>query len=412
MSDFIITPESRPEDTAWLGLGDVSNLQIANPMTARAKWDIDNPGLHELRLMKNPDYVYLACKVLMGIELMPFQTAIIHVLWRYKFPMFVACRGGGKSYLLAIYSILKCLLYPETKVVVAGAAFRQSKIIFEYMESIWYKSDILRSVCDKNSGPKRAVDRCVMNINGSTATAIPIGTGDKIRGMRANCIICDEFSCCGENTIIETNNGLYKIKDLIGNSNVMLFNRDGVLEKPESFIVTPKTDVYEIITKHGYSFKCSSIHKVMTNNGWKIAKDLTKSDYLVFENKYKFPEKLVGVNGFILDERIAELFGLLISEGSITSKNYFGFSTTDKDKALWYMERYSDFNPKIYTRESYVDKRGWTTKKLYTINIHNTKLRKTFYDLGLSFCSVYKKEIPWSVLQSPKNIVIAFLKGL
>ena len=82
---------------------------------------------------------------------------------------------------------------PERKVVVVGAAFRQSKVLFEYMETIWNNAPILRSMCDASSGPRRDVDRCVMRINKSRVTCLPLGDGQKIRGQRANDIIGDEF---------------------------------------------------------------------------------------------------------------------------------------------------------------------------------------------------------------------------
>lgn len=98
------------------------------------------------------------------------------------------------SYLLAVYSTLRCLLIPETKIVVAGAAFRQAKVIFDYMETIWNNAPILRSICSESSGPRRDVDRCTMRINDSWTIAIPLGDGNKIRGLRAHTIICDEFN--------------------------------------------------------------------------------------------------------------------------------------------------------------------------------------------------------------------------
>lgn len=98
------------------------------------------------------------------------------------------------TYLSAVCALLKCALVPGTKVVIAGAAFRQSKFVFEYMESIWRDAAILRSVCDNSSGPRRGTDQWVMHINDSTATSIPIGTGTKVRGLRANTLIMDEFA--------------------------------------------------------------------------------------------------------------------------------------------------------------------------------------------------------------------------
>tara|TARA_B100001123_G_C15339220_1_gene1034077 strand:+ start:46 stop:1743 length:1698 start_codon:yes stop_codon:yes gene_type:complete len=90
--------------------------------------------------------------------------------------------------------MLRALLLPQRKVVIVGAAFRQSKVLFEYMETIWRNAPILRDICDANSGPRRDVDRCVMRINESTVTCLPLGDGQKIRGQRANDIISDEFA--------------------------------------------------------------------------------------------------------------------------------------------------------------------------------------------------------------------------
>ena len=75
-----------------------------------------------------------------------------------------------------------------------GAAFRQSKVLFEYMDTIWKNAPVLRDLCDNKSGPRRDVDRCVMHINQSTITCLPLGDGSKIRGQRANDIIADEFA--------------------------------------------------------------------------------------------------------------------------------------------------------------------------------------------------------------------------
>lgn len=104
------------------------------------------------------------------------------------------------SWLLAVYATLKCLLIPKTKIVIVGAGLRQSKVIFEYMETIWNDAPILRSICDKQSGPRTAVDRCIIHINDSWAVALPVGDGSKIRGLRAHTIICDEFASLNPST--------------------------------------------------------------------------------------------------------------------------------------------------------------------------------------------------------------------
>jgi len=183
-------------DDAWLGLGDLDNIIIKhNPMIGRSEIDIENPDLHLMKLMRNPEYFGFTVKMLFNIELHPIQVAILQEFWDRPFPMFIASRGFGKSFLLALYATLKCIFVPSTKIVIVGSAFRQSKIIFEYMENLWRNSPILRSIFSGNDdGPRRDVDRCTIRLGDSWAIAIPLGTGDKIRGLRAHIIIADEFA--------------------------------------------------------------------------------------------------------------------------------------------------------------------------------------------------------------------------
>lgn len=183
-------------DDAWLGLGDIDTIEISrNLMINRSESEIEHPDLHLLKLLRNPIYIGSTVKLLLNIELHPIQIAIIQEFWIRAFPMYIASRGWGKSFLLALYAILRCMFFPGTKIVIVGAAFRQSKIIFEYMETIWRNSPILRSIFSGNDdGPRRDVDRCTMRLGDSWAIAIPMGDGSKIRGLRAHIIIADEFA--------------------------------------------------------------------------------------------------------------------------------------------------------------------------------------------------------------------------
>jgi hypothetical protein len=179
-------------DEAWLGL-DVSEEELFNPM------DILNPSAEDYHLklswlMVRPEYFSFLCKHIFNIQILPSQALMLQEMWNRRFPMLIASRGFGKSFILSLYAMMRALLLPSRKVVIVGAAFRQSKVLFEYMETIWNNSPILRDICDSNSGPRRDVDRCVMRINESRVTCLPLGDGQKIRGQRANDIISDEFA--------------------------------------------------------------------------------------------------------------------------------------------------------------------------------------------------------------------------
>ena len=183
-------------DDAWLGLGNLDQIKIDhNPMINRTKDDIEKPDVHLMRLVRDPDYLASTVKLLFNIQLHPIQVAILQEFWVRPFPMFIASRGFGKSFLMSLYCILKCTFVPGTKIVVVGAAFRQSKILFEYMETIWRNSPVLRSIFSGNDdGPRKDVDRCTLRLGDSWTIAIPMGDGSKIRGLRAHIIIADEFA--------------------------------------------------------------------------------------------------------------------------------------------------------------------------------------------------------------------------
>ena len=179
-------------DEAWLGLDSIET-EFFNPMSILSASD-DDFNLKLAWLMTRPEYLSFITNHILNIQLLPSQSLFLKEIWNRKFPMLIASRGFGKSFMLSLYAVLRALILPRRKVVVVGAAFRQSKVLFEYMETIWRNSPMLRDICDGDSGPRRDTDRCTLRLNDSTVTCLPLGDGQKIRGQRANDIIADEFA--------------------------------------------------------------------------------------------------------------------------------------------------------------------------------------------------------------------------
>lgn len=180
---------------SWLGVGDTRTLEFSKEELFYSQQENKlDPGPSELAILTKLEYIYYATKFFLNITLLPFQAAMLQELQKRSFPLLLMSRGGGKTYMLAIHSLIKALFHPEHKVVIAGAGFRQSKQVFENIEKIWDNSPMLKSVCSKNSGPRHDNDRWTFHINDSTIVAIPVGTGDKIRGLRAHTIVADEFA--------------------------------------------------------------------------------------------------------------------------------------------------------------------------------------------------------------------------
>lgn len=186
---------------------DLDNLlkistDVVHPL---AGMNSDNSVEYLLGVMRNPDHFPFTCKLLFNVDLLPFQHAILKELWIRPFPMLIASRGFGKSWLLALYGMLRLTFTQGCKVAVIGAAFRQSKVIFEYMEKFWSDGHILRDICGngkgrsgRDQGPRRDIDRCEMIIGNSAGIALPLGNGEKIRGQRANYILADEYASIPE----------------------------------------------------------------------------------------------------------------------------------------------------------------------------------------------------------------------
>jgi len=145
-------------------------------------------------------YIGWTAKEILNIDLLPIQIAMLQMMWDKPFPMLIACRGGGKSFMLAVYAVLRALLDPGTKVVIVGAGLRQARLVFNYINTIWEQSPVLRNIVGggKNAGPRQNVDLCYFKIGDSIIYALPMGDGTKIRGFRANVVIADEFASIPE----------------------------------------------------------------------------------------------------------------------------------------------------------------------------------------------------------------------
>ena len=179
-------------DEAWLGLDSIE-ADMFNPMSIM-NVNEDDFNTRLAWLMTRPEYLSFLTHHVLNIQLLPSQSLVLNEIWERKFPMLIASRGFGKSFMLSLYAILRALILPQRKIVIVGAAFRQSKVLFEYMETIWRNSPMLRDICDGDSGPRRDTDRCTLRLNESSVTCLPLGDGQKIRGQRANDIIADEFA--------------------------------------------------------------------------------------------------------------------------------------------------------------------------------------------------------------------------
>lgn len=126
----------------------------------------------------------------LGIKLYLFQKILIYFMNINTYVMIVASRGVSKSFTIAVFCILRCILYPDTKIVIASGVKNQAGLIITQK----IKKELLKYP---------AVELEIKNINtGAQNTSVEfhnrssieaVVSNDGSRGYRANILILEEF---------------------------------------------------------------------------------------------------------------------------------------------------------------------------------------------------------------------------
>lgn len=126
----------------------------------------------------------------LGVKLKLFQKILVYLCFKYPFFTFLASRGLGKSWLIALIAIIKCILYPGSIVVIAsGTKGQAEKIVINKIKmDLWEKHPNIRKEISEISVSQRKTG-CTF-YNGSQI--ITVTANDNARGERANLIIVDE----------------------------------------------------------------------------------------------------------------------------------------------------------------------------------------------------------------------------
>lgn len=105
-----------------------------------------------------------------------------------------------KSYIIAIYCIIRAILYPNTNIVIASGTKGQSKLIIT--EKIFSLKNNSKNIEREIKEFKTGTNDCYVSFkNGSKITAVT--SGDSARGFRANVLVVDEFRLIPKKNIDE-----------------------------------------------------------------------------------------------------------------------------------------------------------------------------------------------------------------
>ncbi|KAI4438959.1 hypothetical protein FMM80_00820 [Schaedlerella arabinosiphila] len=140
---------------------------------------------------KNPQRF---CKDYLNIHLKLFQKILLYAMMCNNYFMFCASRGLGKTWLTALFCVVRCILFPGTKICVASSTRVQAnevllKITDDFCKNYDWGSDLLNNeISNKSVGQNNAV---IEFKNGSWIRVVT--ASDNGRGARANILIVDEF---------------------------------------------------------------------------------------------------------------------------------------------------------------------------------------------------------------------------
>lgn len=128
-------------------------------------------------------------KDFLGLDLKIFQKILVYAMMMYDYFMYIAARGIGKTYIVAIYSVIRCILYPGTKIIAVSATFKQGKeIVLKITDDLMHRSSLLRNEISKVS---TGINDCGVWFKNGSWIQVRVAS-ENSRGARSNIVIVDE----------------------------------------------------------------------------------------------------------------------------------------------------------------------------------------------------------------------------
>lgn len=228
------------------------------------------------------------CKYYLGINLKPFQCVLLYQMMHNSTFCFIAARGLGKTWVSAVYCVVRCILYPNTKIVVAAGTRSQASEIFGKINDLYKDSVMLRQEIYYKSDSKQFPT--IEFKNGSSIIAVT--ANDNSRGNRCNLLLLDEFRLIDKDTVdqvlrkFEANPRHPKYLDLpeyyhLAEENITMYLTSAWLKSHWSY------DRYRSIMSQmlsGKSYFCCNLpYQISVKNGLRkksqIIDEMTESDF-------------------------------------------------------------------------------------------------------------------------------------
>ena len=127
----------------------------------------------------------------LGIKLYEFQALMLYEMGINNLNVIIACRAASKSFIIALWACIKCILYPGTKILLSSATKGQSELIVT--EKI--KSELMQwspALAREVESIKDNQNKTVVHFKNNSKIVVVVAN-DNARGNRSNCIVREEF---------------------------------------------------------------------------------------------------------------------------------------------------------------------------------------------------------------------------
>ena len=238
-------------------------------------------------------------------------------------------------------------------------------------------------------------------------------------------------SCLAGDIYVETDREIKKLEDIVneGELNIGVFDKDGVVEKPEKLFDVGVRDTLKLVLSNGMEFFPTPNHKWKVWDGNKLTDNWVRSDELDpnvhqfmfpkessysvdeyvkinFDNRLKKPD----TNMISLPNEITEkegfIFGLLVGSGYYPPK--------EKDVVTILFRKDQMYNLKLV--EEWFSSIGVSVKGKHinpnVLRIASSELRQWLIKCGIFLTNGENKNTPLCVWKSPKSVMAAYLAGL
>ena len=146
---------------------------------------------------RNP---HLFARDYLHLDLRLFQRILLILMNYYFIFMFVAARGIGKTFLTAIFCVIRCILWPGTKIIIASGTKGQAVQVLEKVQlELEPRSPELKMEIDQKKSKVNNTEAIIVFKNGSFMKVV--SATDNARSNRANLLLVDEFRMVKKTTI-------------------------------------------------------------------------------------------------------------------------------------------------------------------------------------------------------------------